>query len=206
MLLKFLVVSAFILIIWHIWGIYGSRAEQLKYSVIEKRQGYEIRQYPPHMVAETTVQGNYDEALNEGFRIVAAYIFGGNVSNQSIAMTAPVTEKQSEKIAMTAPVTEKTEGSSHTIAFSMPAKYTLASLPRPTDSRVRIVEVPEKKMAALRYSWYVTPARIEKLKSRLLDSLTKDKVEIKGKPYYAGYNAPWTPPWLERNEILVEIQ
>ena len=167
--------------LWHVWGLLSSRVEQLQYTVLEKRNGYEIRSYGAHIVAETTVTGPYQEALNQGFRIVAGYIFGGNVSKKSIAMTAPVTETPSgEKIAMTAPVTADIEGDSHTIAFSMPSSYTLATLPQPNDARVRLVEVPETKMAVRTFSWYVSANRIAALKSELLQSLSRDHIAAAG--------------------------
>jgi effector-binding domain-containing protein len=197
-----------IILLWSLWGHFSSRVEHTEYSVLESKKGYEVRLYPAHIVAQTTVKGSYTEALNEGFRIVAGYIFGGNTKKQSIAMTAPVVEKKStsESIAMTAPVIATIEGESHTIAFGMPKSYTLETLPTPNDSRIQIVTIPEKKMAVIRFSWYRTDARVQSKKQELLDVLKKDQVIVVGEPQYAGYNAPWTPPWMTRNEVLVEIK
>jgi effector-binding domain-containing protein len=197
-----------IILLWSIWGYFSSKVENTPYSVIEKKDTYEVRLYPAHIVAQTTVKGSYKEALNEGFRIVAGYIFGGNTKKESIAMTAPVVEEKavSESIAMTAPVMATVEGESHTIAFGMPKSYTLDTLPVPNDSRIEIVTIPEKKMATIRFSWYRTDARVQSKKQELLDALKKDDILVVGEPQYAGYNAPWTPPWMMRNEILVEIK
>jgi effector-binding domain-containing protein len=197
-----------IIILWSLWGYFSSRVENTQYSVVEKKNEYEIRLYPAHIVAQTTVKGPYKEALNEGFRIVAGYIFGGNTKKESIAMTAPVVEKKtnSESIAMTAPVIANIEGESHTISFGMPKSYTLETLPIPTDSRVKIETIPEKKMAVIRFSWWRTDARVESKKQDLLAALKKDNVVVIGEPQYAGYDAPWTPPWMTRNEVLVEVK
>jgi hypothetical protein len=197
-----------IIIVWTIWGYFSSRVEMTQYSVVEVKKNYEIRLYPQHIVAQTTVKGTYKEALNEGFRIVAGYIFGGNTKKQSIAMTAPVVEKgqTSESIAMTAPVTASMEGESHTIAFGMPRSYTLETLPTPTDSRVQIVTIPEKKMAVLRFSWFRTDARVQSKKLELIELLKKDSMVTVGEVQYAGYNAPFTPPWMSRNEVMVEVK
>jgi len=197
-----------IIILWSLWGYFSSRVENTQYSVIESKKEYEVRLYPSHIVAQTTVKGSYKEALNEGFRIVAGYIFGGNTKKESIAMTAPVVEKKpvSESIAMTAPVMANIEGESHTIAFGMPKNYTLETLPTPNDQRVKIETVNEKKMAAIRFSWMRTDARVQSKKQELLDALKKDNVLVIGEPQYAGYNAPWTPPWMMRNEVLVEVR
>lgn len=196
-----------VIVLWSIWGFFSSRVENTEYSVIESKKEYEIRVYPQHIVAQTVVTGSYQNALSDGFRIVAGYIFGGNVKKEKIAMTAPVVEKSgnSESIAMTAPVVASIEGESHTIAFAMPRSYTLETLPTPIDARVHLVTIPEKKMAAIRFSWFRTDARVQSKKQELLSALKADGISVHGEPQYAGYNAPWTPPWMIRNEVLVEI-
>lgn len=197
---------AAIVIVWSVWGYMSSRTEQTEYTVLKSEHDYEVRLYPPHIVAQTVVQGSHQSALNQGFHIIAGYIFGGNIKKERIAMTAPVVEqKVGESIAMTAPVIASIEGESHTIAFGMPRSYTLDTLPTPTDSRITIVTIPEKKMAAIQFSWLRTTDRIESKKNELLSALKRDKIETRGEPQYAGYNAPWTPPWMIRNEVLIEI-
>ncbi len=204
------IVIVSILILWSLVGYFTSRAEQAKYSVLKKARGYEIRDYPVHIVAQTTVDGARvnGDAFNKGFKIIAGYIFGGNVKKESIAMTAPVVAQKavSEKIAMTAPVTARADGSAQVISFVMPSGYTLATLPTPNDSRIQLVPVPEQKMAALTFSWYRTDGRFEKMQKQLLADLARDNITIIGTPIYAGYNPPWTPPWMNRNEIMVQIQ
>jgi len=203
-----IIVFLLVLAAWTVWGYLSSRVEQAEYTVKKKANGYEIREYPAHIVAQTTVTGSYEDALQQGFRIVAGYIFGGNRKKEGISMTAPVVEQRSrgKSIAMTAPVTANIEGESHTIAFGMPRSYTLATLPAPTDSRVKLVEISKKKMAVKRFSLWRTDARVQSKKQELLRALSRDKAVVVGEPQYAGYNAPWTPPWMIRNEVLVEIR
>lgn len=205
--MKTLYIVLAIIIVWSVWGYFSARVESTQYSVLESKKKYEIRLYPEHIVAQTTVTGSYRDAMSQGFRIIASYIFGGNTKKESIAMTAPVTEKaaQSESIAMTTPVVATLGGESRTIAFGMPRSYTIDTLPIPNDSRVQIVTVPEKKMAVIRFSWMRSTSRIESKKSELLDLLKKDGVKVVGEIQYAGYNAPWTPPWMMRNEVMVEV-
>ena len=200
-----------IITFWSVWGFFGSRVEQTDYTVVKKMNGYEIREYPAHIVAQTTVKGSYGESMGSGFSIVAGYIFGGNTKKESIAMTAPVVaekgevKKVSENIAMTAPVVATKEGDSQTISFGMPRSYTLETLPIPNDSRVKIVMIPAKKYAVMQFSWYRSDARIKSMQEKLLSALTRDGVATEGSTAYAGYNAPWTPPWMNRNEVLVEV-
>jgi len=39
-----------------------------------------------------------------------------------------------------------------------------------------------------------------------LSLLKRDGVIFDGVPEYAGYNAPFTAPWLNRNEVMVELK
>jgi len=197
-----------VLVLWSLYGYFSSHVEQAEYSVVKKANDYEIRKYPAHIVAQTSVQGNYQDSMSDGFKIVAGYIFGGNVKKESIAMTAPVVvqEKKSEKIPMTTPVILSGEEDKRVLSFVMPKSYTIDTLPTPTDPRVKVVEVPEKQYAAIRFSGYRTSAHIEKTEKKLLEALRRDGVTIVGAPSYAGYNAPGTPPWMVRNEVLIEVK
>ena len=77
-----LIILIAIVLLWSIWGFFGSHVEQADYSVVKRMKGYEIREYPAHIVAQTKVQGQYRKSLNNGFRIVAGYIFGGNTKKE----------------------------------------------------------------------------------------------------------------------------
>jgi hypothetical protein len=205
--MTFLIIFIAILVLWSLWGFFSSRVEHAEYRVVRSAVDYEIREYPARIVAQTTVLGPYQSALREGFRIVAGYIFGGNTKNELIAMTAPVVEQGgvSEKIAMTSPVLATTQGKSHVISFGMPRSYTRETLPTPTDARVQIVTMPSQKFAVRRFSWLRTDARIQKKEAQLLAALARDHITIKGSPIYAGYDAPWTPPWMTRHEVMAEV-
>jgi len=199
-------------LLWSVWGILGSRVEQGDYTVVKRMKDYEIREYPEHIVAETTVRGDFGESMNSGFGIVAGYIFGDNKKKESIAMTSPVlvqkgkANKVSEKISMTTPVISKTEGDSQTISFGMPKNYNLETLPIPNDPRVKIVIIPANKYAVMRFSWYRSDKRIKIMQEKLISALAQDGVPTKGSVAYAGYNAPGTPPWMMRNEVLIELK
>lgn len=203
-----ILVAISLLFLWSLVSYFTSRVEHADYILIKKHRGYEVRAYKSHIEAQTTVEGDYQEALGKGFRIIATYIFGGNRKQKSIAMTSPVIEQTflSEKIAMTTPILASNVGSSHLIAFGMPRSYTMETLPTPNDNRVKLIKVPAKKMAVLRFSWYRSSARVAKMKEKLVELLRSDKVHTLGSPMYAGYSAPFTPPWMQRNEILIEIK
>jgi effector-binding domain-containing protein len=210
-MIKILIVLVVVVALWSIWGFFGSHVEQAEYTVVKKMNGYEIREYPAHIVAQTTVQDPYKESMNSGFSILAGYIFGGNTKKENISMTAPVisqkgeVKKVSEKISMTAPVIATTEGDSQIISFGMPRSQTTETLPTPNDPRVKIVMIPAKKYAVMKFSWYRSDTLIKRMQEKLISAVTRDGISVKGSTAYAGYNAPWTPPWMIRNEVLVEI-
>jgi len=190
------------------------------YTLLEEKNGYELRLYEPYIMAQVEVEGDFDSAINEGFRILADYIFGNNTKEASIAMTAPVTEsksekiamtapvmvKDSEKIAMTAPVLENETENGRIVTFVMPFEYTLDTLPKPNNPRITIVQQDSRKVAVLPFSWFMNSKKVEEKKSELLLLLERDGLVPKGTPEYAGYNAPFTAPWLVKNEIMVELE
>jgi effector-binding domain-containing protein len=181
--------------------------EEPKHAVIKKDHDFEIRQYDTLIVAETTVDASdYEEASNEGFRRLAAYIFGGNKSRGKISMGSPVTTEQSEKIAMTAPVETEKSGSSVRVAFTMPAEYTMQTLPVPNDARVTLRRIPGRKVASIRFSGRWTEENFGEHTEELIAWIQKEGARIAGEPLVARYNPPFVPFFLRRNEILIPIE
>ena len=180
--------------------------ETPKYSVIKKQNEIEIRYYPAYIQAEVVVdEKQYQSAIEKGFDILAGYIFGKNVSKQKIEMTSPVQASQSEKIAMTTPVTVTGE-SNFTVAFIMPSAYTLETLPQPKDSRVHFRLIPARSLAAIRFSGFFRQDTIHKNKQHLSQWLQEQGLETEGDFIVAGYNPPWVPGFLARNEVLIPIK
>lgn len=194
-----------VLLAWIAYGFIAVRSvEQLPYTIESKQVEYEIRLYPAHIRAETTARGNVAEAGNKAFSIVAGYIFGDNQSNGKIAMTTPVIQSQkSEKIAMTTPVIQnENEGK---FSFVIPSKYKLEDLPIPNDDRVKLVEIPAKRVAVLRFNGFFTASRYEVKKQLLINHLQRDKVNF-GNISTVGYNPPLTPPFMSRLEVWAELE
>ncbi|MDO5735883.1 MAG: heme-binding protein [Propionibacteriaceae bacterium] len=181
--------------------------EEQKYDVVHEYDGWELRRYPEHLVAEVTVHGSFDEAVNRAFRTLAAFIFGDNVGKNKVAMTAPVLqEPSSEKIAMTAPVLHESSGQDHVVSFVMPSQYTMESLPQPTDGNVRIREVPQDMAAVRQFSGRSTEAKFAEQLSGLMSRLEEQpSLEVTGPPRYARFDPPWKPWFLRRNEVLVPV-
>jgi len=180
--------------------------ESPKYSVIRKQKEIEIRQYSGHIQAEVgVVAKDYKSAIEKGFNVLSGYIFGNNVSKQKIEMTTPVQASQSQRIAMTTPVTV-TGHDSFTVAFIMPSEYTLETLPLPKDKSIHFTPTPVHQMAAIRFSGYFQKENIHKYKQRLNLWLEEQGLETEGDFIVAGYNPPWIPGFLARNEVLIKIK
>ena len=178
--------------------------EEAAYTVEKTDGAFQVRQYAPQVVAETLVEGTLEEAGNKAFRPLFNYISGANRSQGKIAMTAPVTQqREGEKIAMTAPVGQEAVSNQWAITFMMPANYTLETLPAPTDEKVRLRAIPARRMAAVRYSGTWSRQRYERNLARLREWMKAQGLAAVGDPVWARYNAPFTPWFLRRNEVLV---
>jgi hypothetical protein len=181
--------------------------EKAKYTVLEKEDGFELRQYESQIVAETYVEGNLEEVGNAGFRRLYAYISGENKKKESISMTAPVgQEAGSEKIAMTAPVSQEKKDSQWRITFLMPAEYTLEMLPDPKDTRVMLAQEPGRLMAAVKYSGTWSEEGYEENKALLEEYIQKRGLTKAGAPVWARYDPPFMPWFMRRNEVLIPVE
>lgn len=217
----FLFLSLVLLLLAGAWGLMVSKVEQPKYSVVEQQGSIEIRDYGAMIVAEAQVTGERKTAINKGFRVIADYIFGNNISSkkvdmtapvtqqasEKIAMTAPVTQQASEKIAMTAPVTQQDTGADNwTVHFVMPSKHTMKTLPSPKNNAVKLKEIPAKRYAVIRFSGTANQKRLDKERKKLEDFIAKKDLNPQGEAIYAFYNPPWTLPFMRRNEVMIEIE
>ena len=181
--------------------------EEAKYAVLEKEGHFELRQYEPCIAAETLVEGDFDEVGNAGFRRLFRYISGDNQAKMPISMTAPVAqEKRSEKISMTAPVTQQKGSKDWSIAFIMPAEYTMDTLPIPLDARITLRAIPARLLAAISYSGTWSESRYEEHKALLDKMVSERKLRTVGEYIYARYNPPFTPWFMRRNEVLVPVE
>ncbi len=195
-----------VLVVASFSGTIMSQVEQPKYTLLESQGEIEIREYSPMIVAEVDVRGERMKALNQGFRLIADYIFGNNLSSRKVPMTAPVTQEAGEKIAMTAPVTQDGSGDTWKVRFVMPMDYTLATLPEPKNQDVHLIAIPAKRVAVIRFSGFNTERNIKTHREALLKYIADQHLSVVGQPTTAFYNPPWTLPFQRRNEIMIELR
>lgn len=189
-------------------GVFGIRVgTEEPHYVHEGNVGeIEIRRYGPRVVAQTSVEGDGQDARSVGFRRLAGYIFGGNHRRTKIAMTAPVAQ-HGEKIAMTAPVAQSYIGGTgdSVIRFHMPSKWSMETLPEPDDSSVTVVELPAERFAVLRFSGDRSPTAVTAKSAQLLTALNGTGFNTDGPPVAWFYDPPWTLPFRRRNEVAVPL-
>jgi hypothetical protein len=189
-------------------GESATSLEKPNYTVLYRDGDIEFRQYDPYLVAETIVASSqgYRDAGNEGFRRLFQYISGANSGQAKIAMTAPVARIPSgEKIAMTAPVQQDESAGGWRVTFMLPTQYTMETAPVPTDDRVRISRVPGRLMAVLRYSGRWTDQNFLSKRDELRAVIDAEAIGRIGEFESAAYDPPFMPPFLRRNEVMVEV-
>jgi effector-binding domain-containing protein len=114
-------------------------------------------------------------------------------------MTAPVIT--SERVDMTAPVLSDKE----TMSFVMPKDYTMDTIPEPLDPRVRIQVIPARKVASVRFKGRAGESSVEEETELLLCEAKKAGLTTVGKPFLMRYNSPFTPGFMRRNEVGIEV-
>lgn len=185
--------------------------EEPAYEVVRSEGDFELRQYEPMIVAEVTHSGNRQRASGQSFRRLAAYIFAQDrpAGGERIAMTAPVLQKrmvdQNERIAMTAPVLqEETSEGEWRMRFVMPARFTMATLPKPP-SDITLKQVDARNVAAVRFSGVARSTDLAIMEAQLSDWVEAQNLTPVGDFEYAFYDAPMVPGPLRRNEVLIEV-
>jgi hypothetical protein len=172
-----------IIALWMGWGLYVIYStERPNYQIIHSLSSdVEVRQYESQTWISTAHQND-----NTSFPVLASYIFGGNMEGQRVAMTAPV-------------ITDEK------MSFILPLGVSTDNAPTPDGQAIDFTVVPSRKLATLQFSWWTPPDRVAAKTAELLDMLQARGIETTGAPFLMRYNDPWTPPFLRRNEVAIEV-
>ena len=170
--------------------------EKPSYEIVETDGDIELRRYAPYVVVETRADGDYDRATSEAFRRLFRYISGANRRQ---------VDPQAPKIAMTAPVTTAREGDGWRMAFMVPDKYDLETAPAPANPAVTLRAEPGGLLAALTYGGRSSRERYHEHLRQLDSWLAERGLEAAGEPMFAGYDAPYVPGFMRRNEVLMPL-
>ncbi|MGY3055179.1 hypothetical protein ACVWYG_003392 [Pedobacter sp. UYEF25] len=190
-----LIVFASLVVVLIISQVYfamaNSKTETQPYKVIKTEKGFEIRLYPATTMARVSMHANsYKELSSAGFRKLASFIFGGNQSNKSIAMTSPVHMD--------------INNSESSMSFVMPSNYTKDNLPKPNDSSIIIETAAKEYVAAIKFGGFANDKVIKKYTAELKSALEEDGIQYYGNFRFLGYNAPYELI-NRKNEIIVSV-
>jgi len=165
--------------------------ETASYSVKRKDNDFEVREYPTLLVVETpTVRAS--DGTDGSFMRLFRYITGSNQQGQKIAMTTPVFMSEQE--------------ANPTMAFVLPKDYQVSNAPLPKDANVKISEIKSGLFAVLRFEGGRSLKNEYAATARLNQWLEAQHLKSTGKPIFAYFDPPWTPPFLRRNEVMVRLE
>jgi hypothetical protein len=189
-----LIIVAVLAVAFIVVQIFASRSqrniETYPFQVKKKYKNFEVRSYEETLFTSVKLpMSDYKQASGKGFSLLAGYIFGGNKSNEKIAMTSPVSMSLEDSMTM---------------MFMVPKKYNKETLPQPNQSQIAFEEVPAKTMAAITFGGWADDEKIEKHKVELIAALEAEGLTHNGKFYFFGYNAPYEV-FNRKNEVLVEL-
>lgn len=181
--------------------------EQQEYRVLESRDGVELREYAPCVVADVVVEGTLAQATNAAFRPLFDYISGANAGSTSLDMTSPVIQQASgEQLAMTAPVLQEATGDRRwTVSFVLPGSRPIGDYPTPLDPRVTLRQIPTGIAAALPWSGAWTEENVARRTDELRRGIAQAGWMPVGDPRWARFDPPWTPDFARRNEIVIPV-
>jgi hypothetical protein len=166
--------------------------EQPDYTVIKKDNEFEIRQYTNFLTATVESEGERDDAISKGFRILFKYISGENKNKESISMTVPVMQKS-------------TGNNKWNVSFVVPKKFNLQNVPQPDNQSVKIINNPNLKVIVITFSGLFSNENIKENEAKIRNYIKEKGLKIEEPAIYAGYNSPWTLWFLKRNEVLFKL-
>ncbi len=188
------IISGIIIVIFLLSQAFMYKTEQniemYPYQVIKKFDDFEIRLYKEAKFSYVKMNGStYKQTANNGFRMLAGYIFGDNETGEKIAMTSPVSMEMNDSVTM---------------KFMVPANYKMENLPSPNNEKIKFKTEPEKLVAAISFGGWANDEKINKYAQKLYNLLDQNNIKHSNKFSYFGYNPPFKIV-NRRNEVIVEI-
>ena len=186
-------------------GYARERTEQPRHEVLIDDGPFQLRRYAPQLVASVTVTGDRDDATDQAFDQLASFIFASDREGEEIDMTTPVTQAVRGNDPMVTLAGGGTEAGRYEVRFIMPSKWTMETLPKPTDPNIVIGELPEREMAVVTFSGRATDEAVREQGEKLRDFLERQSLMADGTLEYAYYDPPFTPPPGRRNEVMMGV-
>ena len=150
------------------------------------------------------VRGARKTALNQGFRILADYIFAKSRDGEALPMTAPVLQDSGDPMASDPPLFDDMVEGGWRMRFIMPAGMTRDTLPQPPQA-IELVDIPARRVGAVMFAGVADDDRLAEHENRLRGWLSKHNERAEAEAEFAFYNSPMIPPPLRRTEVLIPL-
>ncbi len=176
------------------------QTEEPDYRTLATDGDFQIREYPAMTVAETVVFGPRGEALDEGFRALADYIFAKTRDGEQL----PMMQDSGDPMASDPPLfDDELEGGWRT-RFVMPAGRIIDNLPPPA-AGVELVELDPRRVGVVSFAGRPGDRGLAEQEDRLRGWLARRGEASEAEPEYAFYNSPVIPGPLRRNEVWLAL-
>ncbi len=183
--------SVFVGLTWTVTAFAGY--ESAEYEVVEKDGNIEIRKYPDLTLVSTKSETD-SEGKDGSFIRLFSYISGANESAQKIEMTTPVFMERGDA---------ETEG---TMGFVVPQDVATAGAPKPQGAGVSISKREGGRFAVIRFSGRMNSELVKSQELKLRNWMKSRELEGEISSESAGYDPPFTPGPLRRNEVLIRLK
>lgn len=180
--------------------------EQPHYNIELEAKPFEVRNYAPMIVACIHEDGSREAAVRAGFGALASFMFGNNQRGDKIAMTAPVAQTAGQTLAMTTPAVQVMSSGGWDVHFVMPAALSMETLPKPRNDRIRLIEIPARRVAAISFSGFWSDSNFRAHEKQLLEFLRQRGLKPISTVSFAYFDPPWTPWFWRHNEVQIDIE
>jgi hypothetical protein len=186
---SFSVAAAVIALGYFGWKLTARGAyESAEYNLLESDGAFQIREYPMLMMAAT--RNPLGPSRDDGsFRRLFRYISGSNNAGKKVAMTTPVFMQ---------PDTEQ-------MAFVIPRDIVTRHIPEPSDREVTIQKRNAGRFAVIRFGGRMTRQAVSDADQQLRTWMAVKGLQGDDRVESAGYDPPWIPGPLRRNEVLIRL-
>jgi hypothetical protein len=191
--MAFVAVPVVIMLAFFAWKVTSRSAyESAEYTVLEQDGPFEIRRYPDLMLATTSMQSGLS-GDDGSFMRLFGYISGDNDNSQKVAMTTPVFMETAD---------DADEGQ---MGFVIPKDVAEQRVPEPSNENVHIRRRGGGRFAVIYFDGQMTSCSTRSAEQRLRSWMSSRGLSGEDVAECAGYDPPWTPGFLRRNEVLVRL-
>ncbi len=171
----------------------GAKQERPEFVVVSAEDGFEIRDYGTMVVAQFTMRGTYRQSVSQGYINLEKYFLGKNTVPEPIKMTIPTMVRD-----------DLANGWS--TMFYLPKGYRPESAPQPIDRRIRIIEIPARRVAVIMFKGKLNELVMREQAEILEAWLAARGIAHNNDFTLAGYAAAWTPKKWRKNEVMVTLK